>query len=251
MKGVKKKEVYPLLEEFVSAVCTAIKLAFKRGAVPPALQASGCLCNLNCVKDERHRSVVAGTINTILPLLLGRGKDEGVREVSSDQRVQEYFAPQYMEILRWNASVVTPKHVKDIIGSIKMPFSRSSSPQAELFQDAGGHARNRGHVRGAGATACGQDCREIRALEEHDEVLESGRLDDPRARHLPTRLLGVARGHLQELHDDVLGSPWPSPEGSVGVREFRVGNARHRRRESRRIQGVDGLFYRRYLRRYF
>ena len=127
VKGVKKKEVYPLLEEFVSAVCTAIKLAFKRGAVPPALQASDCLCDLNCVKDERHRSVVAGTINTILPLLLGRGKDEGVREVSSDQRVQEYLAPQYMEILRWNASVVTPKHVKDIIGSIKMPFSRSSS----------------------------------------------------------------------------------------------------------------------------
>ena len=163
--------------------------------------------------------------------------------------MQEYLAPQYMEILRWNASVVTPKHVKDIIGSIKMPFSRSSSLQLNC-------SKMRVVMRAIEGMSEGQAQPLVDKIVEKFAPWKSTtrcwRAGVWMIRVLATCPPGcrLSRGHLQEIHDDVLGSPWPSPEGGVGVREFRVGNARHRRRESRRIQGVDGLFYRHYRRKY-
>ena len=123
--AMNKKEVCRLLASLVLAVCEVIELAFKHGEVKIALKAMDCLLQFKEMEDERNINVIAGTINTILPLLLGGSKQKGVRAVYSDVRMREFFAPRYMEILRWNASVVTPEHVEALIGSIKMPFSEA------------------------------------------------------------------------------------------------------------------------------
>lgn len=118
-----KKEMCRLLATVVLAVCEVIELAFKRGQVDIALKAMDCLLEFKETKDERNVNVAAGTINTILPLLLGGSKKKGVCAVYSDVRMREFCAQRYLEILRWNPSVVTPEHVEALIGSIKMPFS--------------------------------------------------------------------------------------------------------------------------------
>lgn len=123
--AMNKKETCRLLAPVVLAVCEVIESAFKHGEVKIALKAMDCLLHFKETKDERNINVIAGTINTILPLLLGGSKHKGVRAVYSDVRVREFLAPRYMEILRWNASVVTPEHVEALIGSIKMPFSEA------------------------------------------------------------------------------------------------------------------------------